>query len=61
MFLHVTDAKYLKEYTVWVAFNDGKSGNADLSSELWGEVFEPLKDVNYFKRMSITLNGCQLL
>ncbi len=53
MFLHVTDAKYLKEYKVWVSFNDGTAGNVDLSSELWGKVFEPLKDINYFKNFEI--------
>ncbi|OQX26797.1 MAG: hypothetical protein BWK80_08600 [Desulfobacteraceae bacterium IS3] len=53
MFLHVTDAKYLKKYTVRVAFNDGASGSVDLSSELWGKVFEPLKDINCFRRFEI--------
>jgi len=53
MFLHVTDARYIKEYSVWVSFNDGASGNIDLSSELWGKVFEPLKDINYFKQFQI--------
>ena len=53
MFLHVTDAKYVKGYTVWVSFNDGTSGNVDLSSELWGKVFEPLKEIDYFKRFEI--------
>jgi hypothetical protein len=55
MFTHVEQAKYLNGYKVWLAFNDGTEGEIDLSSELYGEIFEPLKDVSYFK--SFTLEG----
>ena len=44
MFLHVTNAKYCGDYKVWVAFNDGSEGEVDLSSELYGEVLEPMKN-----------------
>lgn len=53
MFLHVTDAKYIKDYTIWVAFNDGTSGNVDLSSELDVGVFKPLQDIDFFKIFKI--------
>ncbi|KHE92182.1 MAG: DUF2442 domain-containing protein [Candidatus Scalindua rubra] len=53
MFLHVTDAKYIKDYTIWVEFNDMTSGNVDLSSELDDGVFKPLQDVDYFKNFKI--------
>lgn len=55
MFLHVKTAKYLKDYKIWLSFNDGFEGEVDLSSELYGEVFEPLKDISFFK--SFTLEG----
>ncbi|MBF0377271.1 MAG: DUF2442 domain-containing protein [Desulfamplus sp.] len=55
MFIHVTQAKYIDEYKVWLLFNDGAEGEVDLSSELYGEVFEPLKDKAVFK--SFTLEG----
>ncbi|WP_417917096.1 DUF2442 domain-containing protein [Candidatus Electronema sp. JC] len=55
MFIHVEQAKYLDGYKVWLAFNDGAEGEIDLSSELHGEIFEPLKDVSFFK--SFTLDG----
>jgi Protein of unknown function (DUF2442) len=55
MFIHVEKAKYVNDYKVWLSFNDGVEGVIDLSSELYGEVFEPLKDVSYFK--SFTLEG----
>lgn len=55
MFIHVTQAKYLKDYKVWLLFNDGVEGEVDLSSELDGEIFEPLKDLSFFQ--SFTLEG----
>ena len=49
--LWVTDAKYVDGYRVWVAFNDGTAGEVDLSARLHGEVFEPLKDLNFFSQV----------
>ncbi|MBF0239410.1 MAG: DUF2442 domain-containing protein [SAR324 cluster bacterium] len=49
MFIHVTQAKYIDEYKVWLSFNDGVDGSIDLSEELDGEIFEPLKEKSYFK------------
>ena len=43
-------AEYLREYKILVTFDDGKSGVIDLRDELWGEVFEPLRDVGLFRR-----------
>ncbi|HEX2611405.1 MAG TPA: DUF2442 domain-containing protein [Gemmatimonadales bacterium] len=53
MFLHVVEARYLHDHTVWVRFNDGTAGEIDLSSELEGPVFGPLKDTCQFKRFEI--------
>jgi hypothetical protein len=53
MFSFVTDARYIKDYTVLISFKDGKKGEVDLSSELEGEVFEPLKNIDYFKKFKI--------
>jgi hypothetical protein len=46
--LWVTDAKYLGDYRVWLAFNDGTSGEANLSDRLHGPMFEPLRDKAIF-------------
>lgn len=54
MFLHVTEAKYVKDYKVWLRFNDGSEGVADLSVALWGKVFEPLKDLVLFQRFVVS-------
>jgi len=53
MFQPVVDAKYIKDYRVWLKFKNGKSGEIDLSKELWGEVFEPLKNKKFFKNFKV--------
>lgn len=55
MFLHVTAAKYLGDYKIWLSFNDGAQGEIDLSSELDGGIFKPLKEKAFFK--SFVLEG----
>ena len=47
--VHVTEAKYVGGYTIWLRFSDGTEGDLDLSAELSGEVFEPLKDLSVFR------------
>jgi len=46
----ITDAKYVRDYIVWLKFSDGVEGEVDLKDELFGEVFEPLKNKEFFKR-----------
>lgn len=41
-------AKYQGDYHIWLKFADGVEGTIDLENELWGEVFEPLKDKQRF-------------
>ena len=48
MFLHTTNIEPRPGYKLFVRFNNGVSGEVDLSGELWGEVFEPLKDEALF-------------
>ena len=42
------EASYAGEYSFELKFADGVSGVVDFSSELWGEMFEPLKDKKLF-------------
>lgn len=51
--LHVTDAIYLRDYTVWLRFNDGAEGEIDLHGELEGEVFGPLVDLEQFRKFRV--------
>jgi hypothetical protein len=45
----VVEARYLHDYTVWLKFEDGTAGEVDLGSELYGPIFEPLRDLEYFR------------
>ena len=42
------EAKYRHDYCIWLKFADGIEGEVDLKDELWGEIFEPLKDKALF-------------
>ena len=47
------DAKYVRDFVVWVKFSDGVEGEIDLREELSGPIFEPLRDVNRFKKFIV--------
>jgi hypothetical protein len=47
------DAKHIKDYSLYLRFSDGSDGEVDLEQELEGEIFEPLKEVSYFKNFSV--------
>jgi len=53
MFLHVTSARYISDYKLWLEFNDGAKGEVDLADELSGEVFSPLSDLKAFKNFTL--------
>jgi hypothetical protein len=53
MILHITEARYLKDYEGEVRFNDGRVGVADLSETLTGPVFAPLRDKNLFSQLKV--------
>lgn len=50
MFLHLEHIEYIKDYKYRIRFNNGIEKEIDFASELYGEVFEPLKDAALFKR-----------
>jgi hypothetical protein len=43
------EARYVRDFVVWLRFSDGAQGEADLAGELTGPVFEPLRDPAYFR------------
>jgi len=49
----ITKAEYVEGYKLQLWFEDGKSGVIDLVDQLWGEVFEPLKDIEMFQNFQI--------
>ena len=46
----VVKVEALPEYRLRVVFSDGVSGEVDLSEQLFGPVFEPLKDPSFFQQ-----------
>ena len=50
----VVEARHLHDHIVWLRFEDGTAGEVDLVGELQGPVFEPLRDVQYFKRFVVS-------
>lgn len=53
MFLHVIGVTYLEDYKLRLEFSDGVVKDVDLKDELYGEVFEPLKDIKFFKQVAV--------
>ena len=49
----VIEAHYVHDFTIHICFSDGTEGDVDLSKELHGEVFEPLKDTAVFKDFTV--------
>jgi hypothetical protein len=56
VFLEISKAVYLSEYKIHLIFNSGESKIVDLSKELKGKVFEPLRNLEYFKSFIINYN-----
>ncbi|HEY4760478.1 MAG TPA: DUF2442 domain-containing protein [Thermoguttaceae bacterium] len=53
MILHVIDAQYERDYILRLKFNDGAEGLVDLSDQLYGQMFEPLKDPDKFRSFTV--------
>ena len=49
MLPRILEVRYIGAYTIWLRFADGTEGEVNLENELEGEVFEPLKDLAYFR------------
>jgi hypothetical protein len=53
MLPRITDARYINGYTVWLRYADGAEGTVDLSGELSGPIFEPLRDLAVFSQFEL--------
>ena len=49
----VTRLERLGGYSLRLTFSDGIVGDIDLVSELWGEMFEPLRNPIQFNRVRV--------
>ena len=47
--LHLTEVRYVEARVVWVAFDDGLSGDVDFADVLKGPVFDALDSTEFAK------------
>ena len=50
---HVMEARYVRDFVVWLRFRDGTEGEVDLQPALRGPAFEPLHDPAYFRKFTV--------
>ena len=51
--IRVTAARWVRDSVIHLRFNDGLEGEVDLRDELYGPVFEPLRDVKVFRALEL--------
>ena len=51
--LHIKSVKYISDFKIYVAFDDGTEGSVDLKGHLEGPIFEPLKDKDFFSKVTV--------
>ena len=51
--IHTVRVEVRPDHRLFIAFSDGTSGEVDLSSRLFGPVFEPLRDPEMFGQVTI--------
>jgi len=49
----VVEARYVRDFIVFVRFADGKSGTVDLKDELQGPMFQSLRNKDFFCQFHI--------
>ncbi|MBF0336968.1 MAG: DUF2442 domain-containing protein [Nitrospirae bacterium] len=49
----VRKAAYVSDYKLMITFDNGIVRYVDLEEHLDGEIFEPLRDINYFKTVCV--------
>lgn len=53
MIIHILQARVVGDYTLELLFDQGGLRQVDLRGELYGPVFEPLRDPAYFAQVSV--------
>ena len=49
----IIKATYFRDYQLELEFNDGSYGIVDLSNQLNKPIFQPLKNIDYFKNFKL--------
>jgi len=50
----LVEARYVRDFVIWLRWSDGSQGEVDLAGELHGPVFEPLRDPVYFRSFIVS-------
>lgn len=53
MHYRLMEARHVRGFVVWLRFSDGVEGEIDLKGELEGPIFEPLRNSDYFRQLSL--------
>lgn len=53
MLLDVISGDHYSDYKLILTFKNGEKKLVDLKDRLLGPIFEPLKDINYFKKVYV--------
>ena len=51
--LHVKSARYVSGLKLWISFDDGSSGEVDLSGKVNGPIFEAIQDPEVFSKVTV--------
>jgi hypothetical protein len=51
--INIINVEYVEAYRLNLEFNNGEWRTIDLEPELWGEAFEPLKDLDFFRQVRL--------
>jgi hypothetical protein len=54
MFLHIENLEYIENYKLRLVFSNQATRDVDLQEELYGEIFEPLKDLALFQQVFLS-------
>ena len=49
----IVEVRHVRDYIVWLRFQDGTSGEVDIAPSFKGPVFEPLRDIDFFKQVRV--------
>lgn len=49
----VVEVRHVRDYVIWLRFQDGTCGEVDIAPSFRGPVFEPLRDFAYFKQVRV--------
>jgi hypothetical protein len=53
MIIHITNVKVVDAHSLQLTFDDGVQKRVNLRPELYGPIFEPLRDPSYFAKVYV--------